>query len=156
MIELEIFYRTTEFYVISAVVAAAVVGYFVMPASVGPVATHLLGGTLSPDSPDAEPAIEVVCRDDRSVTLRRRGVESVGLSGAVSLCVKVKGFDITIEERLTPGLEVHDIPVVAEFTLDFMGAERYHIRYDSETTSSMATLTVNNRPGVAITRPLRR
>lgn len=157
MILAEAFYNTIEFYVMAAVVAAAVVGFCVKPAASGPVMTHLLAGDVgAEEDPGCAPAVEFECRDDGSVVLRRRGVTGIGPDGYVSLAVTVKGFDVTVEERLTPGASGHDQPVEARFVLDFMGAERYHLRYESDSEGLFAVLTLANRPGVRITRELRR
>lgn len=158
MMLVEIFYRSVEFYVVMAALAAAVLAACVRPAATGAVETRLLGGLLSPDRDSAAPSVTMICRSDGSVELLRRGVEGVGLDGAVSLCVSIKGFDITIEERLTPGHGDgrYPEPVEARFVLDFMGAERYHIRYESELTGMFAVFTLNNLPDVEITRELKR
>lgn len=149
-----------EFYVIAAVVAAAVVGLCVRPSSKGEVVTRLLAGILSAgddDASDATPSIELLVEHDGSVTLTRRGLYGmVHASGAMSLVVNVAGFDISVEERLTPGRPVADVPEPAEahFTLDFLGAERYHLRYYSEATGGLAVTPLHVRQGIHIVKPL--
>lgn len=149
-----------EFYVIAAVVAAAVVGLCVRPSSKGEAVTRLLAGILSAgddDGSDATPSIELLVEQDGSVTLTRRGLYGmVHASGAMSLVVNVAGFDISVEERLTPGRPVADVPEPAEahFTLDFLGAERYHLRYYSEATGGLAVTPLHVRPGIHIVKPL--
>lgn len=140
---------------VAAVVAAAVLALCVRPQGPKEVVTHLLAGELSECPSDVEGSVELICRDNGSVELIRHGVQKIGMQGAVSIAVSVKGFDILIEERLTPGYIMQDQPVDARFTLDFLGAERYHIRYESETTGSNAVMTLTNKPGVEICRPLK-
>ncbi|MCM1111299.1 MAG: hypothetical protein NC336_08830 [Clostridium sp.] len=155
MILLTSFFETTEFYVIAAVVAAAVVAACIKPSQKGAVATHLLAGFLREDPEPGEPRIEIECRDDRTVILRRRAVDMVGMDGAVSLAVSVSGFDISVAERLVPGNSGLDRRVMAEFCLDFLGQERYHLRYESDTTGYFTAFTLANRPGVRILRDLK-
>lgn len=153
-------FDSIEFYVIAAVVASAVVGLCVRPSSKGEAVTRLLAGELSPAG-DAgaysTPSIELLVEEDGSVTLTRQGLDGmVHASGALSLVVNVAGFDISVEERLTPGRPAADMPEPAEarFTLDFLGAERYHMRYYSEATGGMAVTPLHVRPGIHIVKPL--
>lgn len=153
-------FDSIEFYVIAAVVASAVVGLCVRPSSKGETVTRLLAGELSPacdDCADSTPSIELLVEEDGSVTLTRRGLDGmVHASGALSLVVNVAGFDISVEERLTPGRPAADVPEPAEarFTLDFLGAERYHLRYYSEATGGLAVTPLHVRPGIHIVKPL--
>lgn len=153
-------FDSIEFYVIAAVVASAVVGLCVRPSSKGEAVTRLLAGELSPardDGADSTPSIELLVEEDGSVTLTRRGLDGmVHASGALSLVVNVAGFDISVEERLTPGCPEADVPEPAEarFTLDFLGAERYHLRYYSEATGGLAVTPLHVRPGIHIVKPL--
>lgn len=137
------------------VIAAAVMALVARPQNVGPVAEHLLAGRLSDDISDFsdEPQIDLECRADGTVVLRRLGLTGVGIDGALSLKVEVKGFDIRIYERLTPGNDPQPA-VAATFYLDFIGRERYHVRYESEATSTAASLWLHNVEGNHITRPL--
>lgn len=171
-------FDSIEFYVIDAVVAAAVVGLCVRPSSKSEAVTRLLAGRLSAaddiprlpvagdtprlsaggdDASDDTPSIELLVEEDGSVTLTRRGLDGmVHASGALSLVVNVAGFDISVEERLTPGRPEADVPEPAEarFTLDFLGAERYHLRYYSEATGGLAVTPLHVRPGIHIVKPL--
>lgn len=153
-------FDSIEFYVIAAVVAAAVVGLCVRPSSKGEAVTRLLAGRLfagGDDGSDDTPSIELLVEQDGSVTLTRHGLYGlVHASGALSLVVNVAGFDISVEERLTPGRPASDVPepVEARFTLDFLGAERYHLRYYSEATGGLAVTPLHVRPGIHIVKPL--
>lgn len=147
-------YNTVEFYVIAGAAAAAVVALSALPSKRGPATLHMVGGQLS-DSGSAEtvtPQIDVEVDDDRRVVITRRGLAGIGDTGAASLAVNVAGFDITIDERLTPGRLPLERCDTARFTLDFLGAERYHIRYNADT--QMAAFTLPVRPGNRLSRPL--
>lgn len=150
-------FTSVEFYVICAVVAAAVVAFSARPASRGPAAQHLLAGTLleaAPGSEPARPSIELTVNPDLSVTLVRHGLAEVDMSGAVSLAVEVKGFDIDIRERATHGRGHGHEAAAALFTLDFLAPERYHLRYTADGAQETATGALNVRPGIHILRPL--
>lgn len=155
------FFSSVEFYVIAAVAAAAVVGLCVRPSHKGEARKYLLGSTLTADGGDDDtPRIDAEVSDDGTVILRRSGLRGLlRPSGAVSAAVTVAGFDIVVEERLTPGRDAGDtpdapIPTDAVFALDFLGREHYHLRYYSEATGGMAAMPLHVRPGIRIGRPL--
>lgn len=152
-------FNTVEFYVIVSVIAAAVIAFISLPERKGEVRTHLLAGQLiNSESAATGPgngSLTFECHPGNIVTIRRDGLEGVTLSGAVSLVVKVSGFDITIEERVTPG--VHSDAGYANsatFTLDFLAPEWYHIRYESEHFSEHASMTLHVREGIVVRKPL--
>lgn len=152
MIPLSVF-SSTEFCVTVLVIAAAVIAYAAMPAQKGTAREYLLGGELREMSRQCPPSIELCCLDSGAVRLVRYGVEGVAPDGAVSIAVTVTGFDILVKERLVAGRE-DPVPLTASFTFDFLGHERYHLRYVSEQLSLGCSLTVNNRPGITVIRPL--
>ncbi len=150
------FFHTTEFLILTLILAAAIVAFLAIPSGHGPVRELTLAGELLPLTPDdAEAAVRLIANDSGTVTLIRSGLVGVDASGAVSLAVTVKGFDITLEERITPGRYGGEPIGAAMFELDFVGRERYHIRYNSAPTSTAATLALNNRPGYTTRVPLR-
>ena len=64
-------FDSVEFYVIAAVVAAAIIAFSAKGGAGGPARQYLLPGMLTlADSPKV-PAIELICCDDGSVVLRR-------------------------------------------------------------------------------------
>lgn len=147
------FFHTTEFYIILFIVAAAVVALAALPHRSGAVREILLAADLIPAAADAlvaeSPAIEVNCDERGNVILMRRGLPDIYMSGAVSAKVEVKGFDITVYERLTQARDgdYSRRADTAVFTLDFLGSERYYLRYESEVTSSAATIAFRNVAG---------
>ncbi len=154
MILLAIF-NTVEFYVIAAVIAAAIVAFTAKGGDRGPVRQFLLPGVLTRSDIPQAPAIELICCDDGAVVLRRHGLPDMALSGAVSLAINVKGFDVEIKERIVAG-QPGDTDTVdtASFILEFMGAERYFISYTSEDTGLFAALTLHNRPGIRASKAM--
>lgn len=151
------FFNSIEFYVIAGVIAAAVVALSAMPGRRGAAVLHMAAGELSDSKTagEAEPGIDVRVDDERRVIITRRGIRGVGDTGAASLAVNVRGFDVEIEERLTAGrlpLERRDTAV---FVLDFLGAERYHIKYNSEDAGVFAAFSLPVKEGIRISRELK-
>ena len=64
----------------------------------------------------------------------------------------VSGFDVTVNERTLPGRSIEKASC-ATATLDFLGAERYHIQYEVDATLHTA-FYLTLRPGARIDRPL--
>lgn len=150
------FFQTTEFYVILFLAAMAIVAFLAKPNTAKEASEYLLGAVLSGKenadgtddgvSPD-DASVTVDCDEDGCVWLRRSGIEGVDASGAVSAKIVVKGTNITVYERLAES-RYGDRPIdTALFSLDFLAAERYWLRYESEATNSTATLSFRNTPG---------
>ena len=96
------FFRTVEFYVVATVVAAAVI-LSTRPSGSKPVQTRFARATFEPDSEpsDAEPSLEVSVRDDGMVVFTRHGLGRIREGTVVALAITVKGFDVTLKERIT-------------------------------------------------------
>lgn len=163
--------------------AAFVVALCARPRGTGPAETGFLTGELSaehsgatettgspapsenpgrsmypenPAHPEPSPSVEFLCRDDGAVVITRHGLQGLTEGATVALAVTRTGFDISVKERIAPAREPGGAPVdTATFVLDGLGRERYHIKYDSEATSSFAALTLRNTPGLHAVRPLR-
>ena len=149
-------FTTTEFYVTVLVIAASVIAFAAMPAHRGEVREYLLGGKLTPATDtDSSQLITVECQESGTVILTRKGLDPSLSPAAVSLAISVTGFDVTINERIVEGID-SGTPVEAVFCLDFMGNDRYHIRYVSESSSRSCTLILHNRPGIKASKYLSR
>lgn len=156
------FLHSVEFYVILLVVAALAVGLLAIPHSTGPVETDFATGDLdfNPSPADLNPSLEIDCRPDGTVRIIRTGLpEGMTSAATAALAITRKGFDLTIEERLTPGssayLASESRPVnCAIYYLTGLAHERYHIRFNSESTSSFAAFSLNNLPNLRTSRPL--
>lgn len=160
-----------ELCVVLFMAAAFVVALCARPRGTGPAETGFLTGELSsehsettettettghPAQPEPSPSVEFLCRDDGAVVITRHGLQGLTEGATVALAVTRTGFDITVKERIAPAREPGGAPVdTATFVLDGLGQERYHIKYDSEATSSFAALTLRNTPGLHALRPLR-
>lgn len=155
-------FKTVEFYVIVSVIAAAIVALAALPDRKSEVKTYLLAGELLTASEDSDEECgpghgELIfeCHAGNFVSLRREGLQGVAMNGAVSLAVSVSGFDITIEERVSPGSHPSfGDASAAVFMLDFLAPEWYHIRYESERHGEHASLTFHIREGIKVRKPL--
>ena len=97
------FFRTVEFYIVATVVAAAVIILSTRPSGSKPVQTRFARATFEPDTEpsDAEPSLEVSVRDDGMVVFTRHGLGRIREGTVVALAITVKGFDVTLKERIT-------------------------------------------------------
>lgn len=128
-----------------------IVGLLVKPRQRGQAETSFCTGSLDCD-PDTTPRLEIRCLDNGDVVLQRCGLQGITSAATVALAVTRIGFDLEIEERITPGTP-SDTPVQrATFIIEGLARERYHLRYNSSSFSTFIATTLPNRPGIAFTR----
>ncbi len=144
-------WHSVEFYVILFTVAAMVVGLMARPADKGEAHTSFATGELSREV-DTTPRIEVRCLDNGDVELRRCGLHGITGDATVALAITRIGYDISIEERVTPGDGSGTTVERATFLIKGLAQERYHMKYNSEAYSLFLATTLPNRPGIAFTR----
>lgn len=158
-------FQSVEFYIIATLLAAMTVALCARGDNRGPVREILVGGVITREDeadPGVEdghrPEIEFICLEDGSVILRRRGIRGVTASGAVSLAMELKGFELKIRERTMAGRPDSEPIDTASFILDFMAREHYFISYTSDitdaSTSLTTSLTLSNRPGNRVVKRL--
>ncbi len=135
-------------------VAAAIIGMAAMPGQKGEVRTFLYAGMLDYDGIPSEPCITARVDDSGHLHIHRFGLSGISTDGAYSIAVKVSGFDVTIEERLTGGSPYAGGADKAHAIIDCLGLERYHIQYRSETTGRSAAFSLRIAPGNTIDRLL--
>ena len=146
-------------------VAAMAVAVLAMPKGTGPAETGFLTAELSTGPvDDTTPRVEFSTRSDGALMMRRYGLEGITAGATVALAVTRKRFDLAIEERVSPApssaaatlsSELPPAPVTcATFILPGLSSERYHLKYNSDPTSSFCTLAWRNTPGFAAIRPM--
>lgn len=158
------FYHSTEFYVLAALLAACVVAWFGVPKGRGEAVGHLLAGILGNEAdPKADGADDshdgsliVECRPDGTVRLVRTGLDGMTSSGAVSMAATLTGFELVINERRSPGYSNDPACTSVEWVLDFLGRERYTVRYLCEDSGAQCNFTFPVRDGLRLVRPIRR
>lgn len=156
-------FHSVEFYVTIFVIAALAVGLLAMPSGHGPVETSFSEGQLSfnPDLKDNTPRIEIDCQTDGTVKITRFGIpDNINSAATVALAITRKGFDISVEERITPDnqaiLSSETTPVnTAVYYISDLAHEHYHLKFNSDSTSSFTAVTFMNRPGIHSTRIFR-
>lgn len=155
---------TVTIYIILLLAAALSVALLAIPKGTGPVLTDFATGKLTASdfaAKDPSPRLELLCRDDGTLEINRIGLPAgLNNTATVALAITRKGFDISIEERITPGsgalLDSELQPVdTATFYIPNLARERYHISYNSAPTSTFTSFTLLNRPGLRSSRPLR-
>lgn len=147
-------FGSIEFYVVAVFIAAAVIGLAAMPRTKGEARTFLFAGELAPDSTPSEAGIVARVDDRGRLEIYRYGLEGISMEGAYSLAVKITGFDVTIEERLTAGSRSAEAASIGYASIDCLASERYHIQYRSEVTGRSAAFSINMRPGNEVKRLL--
>lgn len=156
------FLHSVEFYVILLVVAALVIGLLAIPQGVGPVETDFVTGDLdfNPNANPGSPSLEIDCKPDGTIRIIRTGLpEGMTSTATAALAITRKGFDLSIEERLTPdgsaflASEARAVNC-AIYYLTGLAHERYHIKFNSDSTSQFAAFAINNLPGLQSSRPL--
>ncbi len=145
---------SVEIYVILAVVAAAILALASRPSSAGSAEQILLACALEDDASGLPPAVRMECLDNGRIMLTRTGVSDLCGDGAVSLAVEIKGLDIRIEERLTPGRGLRAPSLTASCVFPFIRLDRYHVAYNSASTGLFVAFTFPAKPGAAVERPL--
>lgn len=148
---------SVEIYVLLALLAAAVLAFCMKPSRKGEAVTHMLAGTLCfiDDVPADSATIDFECLESGNVLLTRRGFTNLTQNSSVSIVINVIGFDVKIEERVVLGDNSGQAINAALFTLEFMAQERYHIHYISDLISSSASLTLNNRSEMHVSKKLK-
>lgn len=144
---------STEFYVLMFTLAACCVGLIVKPGRRGQAETSFAEATVLDRETDTTPRLELRCLDNGDVVLIRHGLAGITSAATVALAITRIGFDISIEERVTPrpGGEPAER---ATFFLDGLGQERYHIKYNAPVYSLFLATTLPVKPGIAFTRNL--
>lgn len=141
-----------EFYIVLLVVAAAVVLLVSRRGSGGAVREELIGGHMIMGGADEYPRVEVDVTPGGETIVRRSGW--LGMSPqAVSAKVEIKGFDITVTERVTfgGGEEVDCV----EFHLPTLAPEeRYHLQYVADGIGRTAAFYFRVKAGMRVVRPI--
>lgn len=146
---------STEFYVLMFTLAACCVGLIVKPSRKGQAETSFAEAMVLDREVDTTPRVEFRCLENGDVLVRRSGLSGITSSATVALAITRIGFDISIEERVTPGRGGEPVER-ATFIIDGLGQERYHIKYNAPEYSLFVATTLPVRPGIEFTREMTR
>ena len=94
---------STEFYVLIFTLAACCVGLIVKPGRRGQAETSFAEAMTLDREVDTTPRVEFRCLSNGDVALIRSGLTGVTSADTVALAITRIGFDISIEERISPG-----------------------------------------------------
>ena len=143
---------SVEFYVIAAFVATAIVALCVRPSGRGEAITEFITSRLSADG-YTDACIEVTVDDALRVHIIRHGLTDIRSGASVALALTRIVFDISIEERVAASPDGYMVDS-AEFVIDNLGPERYHIKYNSSESGRFAAFTLTVKPGIHIIKPM--
>lgn len=136
-----------------AFIAASVVAFAAMPNRRGEARTFFYAAELLQDDKSSEPIVRFEVDERGRLHITRYGLDGITDVGAMSLAVVIIGFDVTINERLTPSTE-GNICNTGRVVVDCLGAERYHIQYRNEKACRSTAFTMTLKPGYSIERQL--
>lgn len=145
-------FHSVEFYVILLTVAALAVGLIVKPRDKGQAETSFAAGRLSRDV-DTTPRLQFRCLDNGDLEITRCGLTGLTSAATVAIAITRIGFDISIEERITPAAGDGEPIERATFIVPDLASERYHITYNSAAYSLFLATTLPLRPGISFVRP---
>ena len=146
---------STEFYVLIFTLAACCVGLIVKPGRRGQAETSFAEAMTLDREVDTTPRVEFRCLSNGDVALIRSGLTGVTSADTVALAITRIGFDISIEERISPGRGGEPVER-ATFLLSGLGQERYHVKYNAPEYSLFLATTLPVRPGIEFTREFTR
>lgn len=161
------FFQSVDFFVMAAVVAAAIIAYMCLPKKHGEARTYTIAGNLGNIGTSEIPAtaasasdheagwLLVECRDDGSVVFTRTGISGITTSGAVSAAAVVTGLDLVIQERRSPGYSSDPECTSASFLFDFLAPDWYHVRYENSDLGEFCSFQFHVKPGVKLRRRIK-
>ena len=146
MIQLWTIPGTVEICVLLLIVAAAVVGAAIRPASPDAVETFFATGCLEASTNTAAATVSARVLSDFSVVLIRSNLP--GDIASAALAITVKGNDITVEERLTSSVPATaGSTYEATYLLSFLRpSKRYHLFFNSQSQSLHCAFTLLTEP----------
>ena len=144
--------HSIEFYVISAVVAAAVIAFMARPPRRGPARTRLIAPDLRAETAPDGPQLIIDCDEAANLTVTRTGITNVT---DVKISVTIQDHDIIIEESAVTAAPNAQVPeLTASFGIEGVGRDRYHLSYTAAHQSLFTATPFTIRPGLHFQRNL--
>lgn len=132
-----------EFYTIAFVVAMALVALLMGRTEKKPPSTYIVQLLTAPDQEECEDAVRVEVLDDGKVLIERTGF-TLGLDETVNLVFTIRDGECTIVEkkgRKRRG-SIGD-PMKGVVTVKCFRPIKYHVRYESQLTSTWASFALD-------------
>ncbi len=132
-----------EFYTIAFVIAMALVALLMGRTEKKPPSTYIVQLLTAPDEEEREDAVRVEVLDDGKVLIERTGF-TLGLDETVNLVFTIRDGECTIVEkkgRKRRG-SIGD-PMKGEVSVKCFRPIKYHVRYESQLTSTWASFVLD-------------
>ena len=132
-----------EFYTIAFVVAMALVALLMGRTEKKPPSTYIVQLLTAPEEEEREDAVRVEVLDDGKVHIERTGF-TLGLDETVNLVFTIRDGECTIVEkkgRKRRG-SIGD-PMKGEVSVKCFRPIKYHVRYESQLTSTWASFVLD-------------
>lgn len=144
--------HSIEFYVISAVVAAAVIACMARPPRRGPARTRLIAPDLRAETDTDGPQLIIDCDDAANLTVTRTGIAN---ANDVKISVTLQDHDIIIEESAVTAAHNEQVPeLTASFVVEGVARDRYHLSYTAAHQSLFTATQFTIKPGLHFRRNL--
>lgn len=132
-----------EFYTIAFVVAMALIALLMGRTEKKPASTYIVQLLTAPDEEEREDAVRVEVLDDGKVRIERTGF-TLGEDETVNLVFTIRdGECIIVEKKGRKRRGVIGDPMKGEVTVKCFRPIKYHVRYESQLTSTWASFAMD-------------
>lgn len=148
---METFFTTTEFYVIAITIAVAVIALVARPSQRGEAFSYIFTARLIPATSDT-PKLYIEAMDNGKLKILHRGA-SASDNTRISISLTIIGKDIKIVEKPYPEVYDEGAPCDAEYIVDCLKSDRYHLYFDSPAMGIYAASSLRNTPPFHVELP---
>lgn len=132
-----------EFYTIAFVIAMALVALLMGRTEKKPPSTYIVQLLTAPDEEEREDAVRVEVLDDGKVHIERTGF-TLGLDETVNLVFTIRDDECTIvEKKGRKRRGAMGDPMKGEVSVKCFRPIKYHVRYESQLTSTWASFVLD-------------
>lgn len=143
-------FHSVEFYIILTVVAAAIIAVLARPSRRSAARSFLIPGQLLTSPTSSEPMVSVTVDDHANVHFLRTGICEITSSATLTLSATLIDHDLTLKQCVASGYANDPTVTAADYLIDFLGRDRYHIHYHDETTNLSCSFSLTVRPGISM------
>lgn len=132
-----------EFYTIAFVIAMALVALLMGRTEKKPPSTYIVQLLTAPEEEEREDAVRVEVLDDGKVHIERTGF-TLGLDETVNLVFTIRDDECTIvEKKGRKRRGAMGDPMKGEVSVKCFRPIKYHVRYESQLTSTWASFVLD-------------